>query len=67
MSNTLVKQRLTLLEGRGGGGGSCWCVWREPLDGDPAQPALCPHGRPWAIRVVYDDPPLPIEEGPHDA
>ncbi len=66
MSSTLDK-RLDALERHGGGGGSCWCVWYEPLDSDPTQPAQCPHGCPWAIRVVYDDPPLPSEEIPHDA
>ncbi len=47
--------------------GRVGAFWYEPLDSDPTQPALCPHGCPWAIRVVYDDPPLPSEEIPHDA
>ena len=54
MSSTLGR-RLDLLERRQGGGGSCWCVWYQPLDDSAAQRGLCPHGRPWAIRVVYDD------------
>lgn len=67
MSGTLVKQRLDTLERRGGGGGSCWCVHNEPLNGEPEPPLLCPHGRPWAIQVIYDDPPLPGEEIAPDA
>jgi len=66
MNSTLVK-RLDALE-RHGGRETCQCVLFPSLDDNaPPPPALCPHGRPWAIRVVYDDPPRPSEEVPHDA
>ncbi len=50
-----LDKRLEVLERRGGGGTS-QCVLFPSLDEDaPPSPPLCPHGRPWSIKVVYDD------------
>lgn len=61
--STTIERRLALLETRHTSGGQCWCVWYEPRESEPEPPALCPHGRPWAIKVVYDETPVAIDGG----
>lgn len=57
---SILARRVEALERRHdhGDGGRCWCVLSPPLEADDTpRPLLCPHGRPWAITVVYDDTP----------
>lgn len=63
---SILARRVEALERRhdDDDGGRCCCVLSPPLEADDTpQALLCPHGRPWAITVVYDETPLIVDDG----